>query len=108
MIPQQLPSGAPILSEPEILRVWFGPWEDRYGQLHDQSYIYTVVRDGQWLLKRNHTAEDDRYINLSAPDASPLVLKHKHDERHAATRGQTREEAEAEAQRFLSGDMIDE
>lgn len=80
-MPPRLPSGAPILSEPEILRVWVGPWEDEVGQFHDQSYVYTVVRDGQWVLKRNRQAQDDRFINLQVPDTSPLVIEEEEPER---------------------------
>ncbi|WP_018949055.1 TraV family lipoprotein [Thioalkalivibrio sp. ALMg11] len=95
-MPPRLPSGAPILSEPEILRVWVGPWEDEVGQFHDQSYVYTVVREGQWVLKRNHQAQDDRFINLQAPDTSPLVIEEEAPER------MTDEEATQSAVDFLN------
>ena len=74
-MPQRMPSGTPILTDPEILRVWIGPWEDASGRFHDQSYIYTVVRDGDWLLKRNgEYGHGPRFRSLDAPD-NPLVIE---------------------------------
>ena len=96
-LPPRLPSGAPILSEPEILRVWIGPWEDEMGQFHDQSYVYTVVREGDWLLKRNRQAEDDRFLNLRAPDDNPLVIEEEDEPSRM-----TDEEAAESAADFLN------
>ena len=76
-LPQRMPSGQPLLSDPKILRVWIGPFEDNAGRFHDQSYVYTVVREGEWVLKRNDTGPgaQDRFVSLKAPDDQPLVLK---------------------------------
>ena len=45
-------SGTPIRSAPRVLRVWFAPWEDSDGDLHDQSYVYLPVDSGRWLIEQ--------------------------------------------------------
>ena len=97
-LPQRMPSGQALLSEPQILRVWIGPWEDSAGRFHDQNYIYTVVREGEWVLKRNRTgaAAEDRFVNLKAPDSQPLVLEEEKKPERMSD-----EEAEQSAVDFL-------
>lgn len=40
----------PVLSQPRQLRLWLGRWEDRDGDLHDETYLYLRLDNGQWLL----------------------------------------------------------
>jgi conjugal transfer pilus assembly protein TraV len=49
-------SGMPIREPPLVLRVWIAPWEDDTGDLHDQSYFYTMVHPGKWLVEANRSA----------------------------------------------------
>ena len=42
--------GSPILTPPKVLRVWIAPWEDKNGDLHDETYLYLRLDEGQWLL----------------------------------------------------------
>jgi conjugal transfer pilus assembly protein TraV len=44
-------SGQPIREPPLVLRIWMAPYEDRDGDLHDQSYFYTQVHNGRWLIE---------------------------------------------------------
>jgi conjugal transfer pilus assembly protein TraV len=46
-------SGDPIRIPPLVLRVWIAPWEDVEGDLHDQHYVYALVRDGRWMIEAN-------------------------------------------------------
>ena len=46
-------SGMPIRQPPLVLRVWMAPYEDETGDLHDQSYFYTMVHSGHWLIEAN-------------------------------------------------------
>jgi conjugal transfer pilus assembly protein TraV len=39
-------SGTPIRSAPRLLRVWFAPWEDTDGDLHDQSTCRSIPAAG--------------------------------------------------------------
>jgi conjugal transfer pilus assembly protein TraV len=36
--------------------MWVAPWEDEDGDLHDQSYLYTVVEKGRWVVEANQAA----------------------------------------------------
>lgn len=60
-------SGTPIRSAPRVLRVWFAPWEDSDGDLHDQSYVYLPVDSGRWLIEHNHRRIQDSYRPVRAP-----------------------------------------
>ena len=60
-------SGTPIRSAPRMLRVWFAPWEDSDGDLHDQSYVYLQVDAGQWLIEHNRRRIQDAYRPVRAP-----------------------------------------
>ncbi len=46
-------SGAPILSPPQVLRVWIAPWKDPDGDLRDQQYLYVLWDRGHWEI--DHT-----------------------------------------------------
>lgn len=54
-------SGDPVRMAPLVLRVWFAPWEDRDGDLHDQHYVYTVVHTGKWLIDASRDAIANKY-----------------------------------------------
>lgn len=60
-------SGTPIRSAPRLLRVWFAPWEDTDGDLHDQSYVYLPVDSGRWLVEHNRRRIQDTYRPVRAP-----------------------------------------
>lgn len=60
-------SGTPIRTAPLILRVWFAPWEDSDGDLHDQSYVYLPVDTGKWLIEHNRRRIQDAYRPVKAP-----------------------------------------
>lgn len=70
-------SGTPIRSAPRLLRVWFAPWEDTDGDLHDQSYVYLPVDSGRWLIEHNRRRIQDNYrpvraqSNVTAQAAQP-------------------------------------
>lgn len=46
-------SGMPVRQPPLVLRVWTAPFEDESGDLHDQSYFYTMVHSGRWMIEAN-------------------------------------------------------
>lgn len=48
-------SGMPVRQPPLVLRVWMAPYEDEGGDLHDQSYFYTMVHSGKWMIEANRT-----------------------------------------------------
>jgi conjugal transfer pilus assembly protein TraV len=64
-------SGTPIRSAPQVLRVWFAPWEDTDGDLHDQSYVYLPVDSGKWLIEHNRRRIQDAYRPVRAPNTQP-------------------------------------
>jgi len=66
-------SGTPIRSAPRVLRVWFAPWEDTDGDLHDQSYVYLPVDAGRWLIEHNRRRIQDAYRPVHAPAKAPAA-----------------------------------
>jgi conjugal transfer pilus assembly protein TraV len=66
-------SGTPIRSAPQVLRVWFAPWEDTDGDLHDQSYVYLPVDSGKWLIEHNRRRIQDAYPPVRAPNTQSPV-----------------------------------
>ncbi len=71
--PPPLTSGAPIRRAPRVLRIWFAPWEDSDGDLHDQSVVYLTVDTGEWLIEhpRRRIEDADRPVHAPAPPAVP-------------------------------------
>ncbi len=65
-------SGTPIRSTPRVLRVWFAPWEDSDGDLHDQSYVYLTIDSGRWLIEHNQQRIRDQYRPIQPPAATSL------------------------------------
>lgn len=43
--------GTPILVPPRTLRVWVARWSDDEGTLHDETYLYLRLDNGQWRLE---------------------------------------------------------
>lgn len=66
-------SGTPIRSAPSVARVWFAPWEDSDGDLHDQSYLYLTLDGGRWLLDHNQRRIRDAYRPVRPPVAQPAT-----------------------------------
>lgn len=65
-------SGDPIRSPQKVVRVWIAPWEDAEGDLHDQSFIYVVQRESEWMIEHNRRAITDRYRpTFAQPAAKP-------------------------------------
>ena len=64
-------SGTPIRSTPRALRIWFAPWEDSDGDLHDQSYVYLTVDSGRWLIEHNQQRIRDQYRPIQPPATPP-------------------------------------
>lgn len=54
-------SGDPIRSPQKVVRVWIAPWEDAEGDLHDQSFVYVVARDSEWVIEHNRRAITERF-----------------------------------------------
>ena len=67
-------SGTPIRSAPRLLRVWFAPWEDSDGDLHDQSYVYLPVDTGKWLIEHNRRRIQDAYRPVRLPVSTTMPV----------------------------------
>jgi conjugal transfer pilus assembly protein TraV len=50
--------GTPIRSNESVQQIWIGPYEDTSGTYHEPSYIYTVVKKGQWIGKPVKAIQD--------------------------------------------------
>ena len=66
---QPVHTGTPIRSAPRILRVWFAPWEDADGDLHDQSFVYLPVDAGRWLIEHTQRKIQEGYRPVRPPPA---------------------------------------
>ncbi|EGV51941.1 TraV family lipoprotein [endosymbiont of Riftia pachyptila] len=44
--------GDPLLTRPRHIRVWINRWEDKAGDLHDETYLYLRLDNGTWRLGR--------------------------------------------------------
>lgn len=42
--------GDPLLTRPRHIRVWIARWEDKTGDLHDETYLYLRLDNGTWRL----------------------------------------------------------
>ena len=73
VLTRPIESGTPIRSAPRLLRVWFAPWEDSDGDLHDQSYIYLPVDTGRWLIEHNRRRIQDAYRPVRLPTNTTSV-----------------------------------
>ena len=71
-------TGAPLLSEPTVLRVWIAPWEDSRKVLHDQSFLYAVAEPGHWQVahSRKKIAEQYRVLMPVAKQVQQPESKH--------------------------------
>jgi conjugal transfer pilus assembly protein TraV len=60
----------PLRSQPKILRIWVGPFQDSDGDLHEEHRMYLQVDSGHWMIA--HHEEEIR--NAFAPlHASPTA-----------------------------------
>lgn len=69
-------SGMPVRQPPLVLRVWMAPFEDEAGDLHDQSYFYTMVHSGRWMIEANRSTITNQFrpiYPLNRPTQSPEV-----------------------------------
>lgn len=60
-------SGMPIRKPPLILRVWVAPYEDEANDLHDQSYFYTMVHPGEWMIESNRSHLRNQFRPVLGP-----------------------------------------
>ncbi len=51
----------PVRQPPLVLRVWMAPYEDEGGDLHDQSYFYTMVHSGKWMIEANRNTISSQF-----------------------------------------------
>lgn len=70
VITKPIYSGTPVRTAPRVLRLWFAPWEDQDGDLHDQNYVYLQIDSGRWLIEHNRRRIQDAYRPVSAPSTS--------------------------------------
>lgn len=54
-------SGMPIRTPIKVLRVWIAPWEDKDGDLRDQSYVYLTLNQSRWQIGHNQENIIDEY-----------------------------------------------
>jgi type IV conjugative transfer system lipoprotein TraV len=51
--PQVPANGSPLLSSPDMMRVWYSPYVDSDNIYHDQEYQYMIIDRGHWLYGSN-------------------------------------------------------
>lgn len=70
-----LPTVLPLRSGTRVLRLWIKPWEDRDGDLHDQSFVYVRIDDGRWLLNHLQRQIREAYAPLRPPLAPATAIE---------------------------------
>lgn len=64
---RMISSGDPLRTRPRVLRIWTAPWQDKDGDLHDQSLAYVVVDEGHWMLEHNQRRIAEEYAPIRPP-----------------------------------------
>ncbi len=77
-------SGIPVRQPPLVLRVWIAPYEDEGGDLYDQSYLYTMVHSGKWMIEANQ-----KQISNQFKPVYPLNRNAPKENEHPATQSAT-------------------
>ena len=49
-------TGMPIRTPEQVIRVWIAPWEDKDGDLRDQSFVYLTLNSSRWQIAHNQEA----------------------------------------------------
>lgn len=62
--------GAPLLSAPKMVRVWFTPYTDADNIYHDQAYEYMIVDRGRWNYSNNRLLEINETKNVTMGQVS--------------------------------------
>lgn len=57
----RLDGPVPIRTPAQVMRIWFGPWEDPAGNLHLTGYVYTEIEPRRWA------------VGTPAPTAAPTL-----------------------------------
>ena len=71
-------SGTPVRSQTDTARIWIAPYQDTDGDLVDQSFVYVVLKQGDWLIDHNRQQIIDEYRPVR------LLGSHQPDEQAAA------------------------
>jgi conjugal transfer pilus assembly protein TraV len=51
----------PIRTPAQVMRIWFGPWEDAAGNLHLTGFVYTEIEPRRWQ------------VGVTAPVVAPVL-----------------------------------
>lgn len=54
-------SGMPIRTPEQVIRVWIAPWEDKDGDLRDQSFVYLTLRTSRWQIAHSQEVLINEY-----------------------------------------------
>ena len=68
LIPSSIGSVRPVTVNPDLqtgvaripeqyMKVWFAPYQDEAGNLHEESVVHTVMQTGQWMVPTVKTDE---------------------------------------------------
>ncbi|MBT4836489.1 MAG: type IV conjugative transfer system lipoprotein TraV [Methylococcales bacterium] len=66
--PQAVPTFSkpvPIRSAAKNMRIWIAPWEDKSGDFHIPSYIYTEIEKRRWSIGEQYSNENNKMILLN-------------------------------------------
>ncbi|MHB8697650.1 MAG: type IV conjugative transfer system lipoprotein TraV [Sulfuricaulis sp.] len=77
------PDYMPLRSQPKVIRIWVAPYTGADDEYHDQSYVYTVVDDGRWLVEPGNEKIRAKY----APSPNVKTSATKTTDQAVATRG---------------------
>lgn len=95
-------SGIPLYRDTSKLRVWIAPWEGADKTLYDQSYMYLVLNDGDWLIQHNNSIIQSAYAPVNPPVQSALTRKTDKNQSSAAGALDAAQSTANSVQRFVS------
>lgn len=57
--PSSFNNGKPLRYGETVMRVWFAPFEDKQGNYHEESDIFTITKPGHWIGDPLKTTENE-------------------------------------------------
>ena len=51
----------PVRTPVTVMRIWVAPWEDKDGDLRDQSFVYIPLNQSKWNIEHNYETIIDEY-----------------------------------------------
>ncbi len=52
--PEGMDPSSDIMRAPDqYMKIWFSPYQDAFGNLHESCVVHTIVKHGEWVIPNN-------------------------------------------------------